>query len=74
MILNCGAGDSLRPLDSKEIKLVSLKENQPWIFTGRTDAEAPVLWLSDGKSQLTHWKRPLCWERLRAERERGDRG
>ena len=28
------------PLDSKEIKPVNLKGNQPWIFTGRTDAEA----------------------------------
>ena len=42
------------PLDSKEIKLVSLKGNQPWMFFGRTDAEAeaPVLWLPDAKSQL----------------------
>ena len=42
------------PLDSKEIKLVNPKENQPWIFIGRTDAEveAPVLWPSDAKSQL----------------------
>ena len=34
------------PLDSKEIKLVNPKGNQPWIFTGRTDAEAepPILW------------------------------
>ena len=32
-------------LDSKEIQPVNPKENQPWIFTGRTDAEAeaPVL-------------------------------
>ena len=32
------------PLDSKEVKLVNLKENHPWMFTGRTDAEteAPV--------------------------------
>ena len=31
------------------------KGNQLWIFTGRTDvkAETPVLWLPDGKSQLT---------------------
>ena len=30
-----------------------LKErNQPWIFIGRTDAEAPVLWLSGAKSRL----------------------
>ena len=41
-----------RPLDSKEIKLVNSKENQPWIFTGRTDAESSRLWLPDGKSWL----------------------
>ena len=31
------------PLDSKEIKPVDPKGNQPWIFIGRTDAEAPIL-------------------------------
>ena len=31
------------PLGSREIQPVSPKENQPWIFIGRTDAEAPVL-------------------------------
>ena len=43
------------PLDSKEIKPVNPKENQPWIFSGRTDAEAeaPVIWPPNGKSQLT---------------------
>ena len=39
------------PLDSKEIKPVNLKGDQPRIFTGRTDAdaeaEAPVFWSSD---------------------------
>ena len=40
------------PLDSKEIKPVNLKGNQPWIFTGRTDAEAPILWPPDAKHQL----------------------
>ena len=42
------------PLDIKEIKPVHPKGNQPWIFTGRTDAEAeaPILWLPDVKSQL----------------------
>ena len=39
-------------LDCKEIKLVNLKRNQPWIFTGRTDAEAPILWPPDLKSLL----------------------
>ena len=42
------------PLDCKEIKPVHPKENQPWIFTGRTDAEAEgaILWPRDEKSQL----------------------
>ena len=40
------------PLDSKEIKLVNPKGNQPWIFIGRTDAEAPILWPHDVKSWL----------------------
>ena len=34
------------PLDSKEIKAVNPKRNEPWIFIGRTDAEAeaPIFW------------------------------
>ena len=42
------------PLDSKEIKSVNPKENQPWILTGRTDAEAeaPIFWPPDGKRQF----------------------
>ena len=40
------------PLDSKEIKPVNPKGNQPWIFIGRTDAEAPMLWAPDTKSWL----------------------
>ena len=43
-----------RPLDCKEIIPVNPKGNQPWIFIVRTDAEAeaPVLWPPDTKSQL----------------------
>ena len=42
------------PLDCKEIKAVNPKGNQPWIFFGRTDAEAeaPILWPPDVKSWL----------------------
>ena len=42
------------PLDYKEIKLLNPKGNQPWIFIGRTDpeAEVPILWPPDMKSQL----------------------
>ena len=41
-------------LDSREIKPVNPKENQPSTFIGRTDAdaEAPIFWPPDGKSQL----------------------
>ena len=41
-------------LDCKEIKQVNRKGNQPWIFIGRTDAEAeaPILWPPDVK---------VCW-------------
>ena len=47
------------PLDCKEIQPVHLKGNQPWIFTGRTDAEAeaPILWPPDAKTWLI-WKDP----------------
>ena len=40
------------PLDNKEIKPVNPKENQPWIFTGRTDAEALILRPPDVKIWL----------------------
>ena len=53
------------PLDSKEIKPVNPKGNQLWIFIGRTDSEAPILW-PPGCKEPTHWKRPQCLERWRA--------
>ena len=42
------------PLDSKAIKPFNPKGNQPWIFTGRTDAEdeALILWPPDVKNRL----------------------
>ena len=42
------------PLDCKEIQLVNPKENQSWIFIGRTAAEAeiPILWPPDVKNGL----------------------
>ena len=40
------------PLDSKEIQPVHPKGNQSWIFIGRTDAEAPILWSPAAKNQL----------------------
>ena len=63
------------PLGSQETKPVNLKGDQPWIFTGRTDAEAeaPVIWSSDAHRWLIR-KSLWCWERWRAEGEEGVRG
>ena len=38
-----------------DLSPVKTKGNQPWIFIGRTDAEAeaPILWPLDAKRQLT---------------------
>ena len=55
MLSNCGAGeDSWEFLlrDSKEVKPVNPKGNQPWIFIERTDTEALTPWLPDAKSWL----------------------
>ena len=40
------------PLDCKEIQPVHPKVNQSWIFIGRTDAEASILWSPDVRRQL----------------------
>ena len=58
------------PLDSKEIKPVNPKGNQPWIFFGRTDAEAEaealILWPPHAKNQLIG-KDPDAWKDWRQE-------
>ena len=59
------------PLDTKEIKPVNPKGNQPCIFVGRTDAEAeaPILWPPDAKSQLIG--KDLDAGKLEGRRRRG---
>ena len=61
-------------LDCKEMKSVSPKGNQPWIFIERTDAEAevPKFWPPNVKSWII-WKIPWFWERLRAKGKKGRR-
>ena len=56
------------PLDSKEIKSVNLKGNQPWIFIGKTDAKAktPILQSPDAKNWLI-WKDPDAGQDWRRE-------
>ena len=60
------------PLDSKEIKPVNPSGNQPWIFIGRTDAEAPILWPPDVNNQLIG-KDPDAGKKLEAKGERSGR-
>ena len=56
------------PLDTKEVKPINPKGNQPWIFIGRIDAEAeaPLLWAPDAKSWFV-WKDPDAGKDQRQE-------
>ena len=63
------------PLDCKEIQPVHPKGDQSWVFIGRTDAEAENSnTLATSCEELTHWKRPWCWEGLGAGGEGDNRG
>ena len=64
------------PLDSKEIKPVNHKGNQPWLFIGRTDGKAELqsfghlIWRADSlEKTLTLWKiegrKRRGWQRMR---------
>ena len=55
------------PLDCKEIQPVHPKGDQSWVFIGGTDVEADTL--ATWCKEWTHWKRPWCWERLKAGRD-----
>ena len=75
MLLNCDPGENAwSPLDSKEIKPVNPEGNQP-----EHSLEGQMLKLSSSTlgawcEELTHWKRPCCWERLKAGGEGDNRG
>ena len=57
------------PVNSREITLANPKGNQPWIFTGRTEAEAPILghlmWTAD------LLEKTLMLERIEEKRRKG---
>ena len=64
------------PLDCKGIKLVNPKGNQSWLNIHWKD----WCWswssntLATWSEEMTHWKRPCCWERLKAGGEGDNRG
>ena len=62
-------------LDCKEIQPAHPKGDQSWVFIGRNDVEAETPnTLTTRCEELTHLKRPWCWERLRAGGEGDNRG
>ena len=63
-VVSHGGFDSVHP-----------KGDQSWVFIGGTDVEAETPdTLATWCGELTHWKRPWCWERLRAGGEGDNRG
>ena len=62
------------PLDCQEIQLVHPKGDQSWVYIGRTDVEAETNILATWCEEVTHLKRPWCWERLKVGGEGDDRG
>ena len=58
-------------MDCKEIQPVHPKENQSWVFTGRTDdeAEAPGLWPPDAKTDS--FEKTLMLGKIEGRRKRG---
>ena len=59
------------PLDCKEIQQVHPKGDQSWVFIERTDAEAetPIFWPPDAKSQFTG--KTLMLGKIEGRRRRG---
>ena len=59
------------PLDLQEIQPVHPKGDQSWVFTGRTnvEAEAPILWPPDGKSDS--FEKTLMLGKIEGRRRRG---
>ena len=59
------------PLDSKEIKLVCFKGNQPWIFIGRTDAETEALIPGPPDGRANSLEKTLMLGKIEDRRRRG---
>ena len=76
MLLNCGVGEDswesfgLRGNQTQSI----LKENSPEYSLEGLMLKLKLQHFGTLCEELTHWKRCWCWERLKAGRERDDRG
>ena len=76
ILLNCGAGRRLLivPWTARRSNQSNLREISPeysledWCWSWNSNT------LATWCEELTHLKRPWCWERLKVEGEAGDRG
>ena len=63
------------PLGCKEIQPVNPKGNQPWMFSLEgLMLKLKLQYFATWCEELTHLKRPWCWERLKVGEEGDDRG
>ena len=60
-------------MDSKEIKQVNAKGNQPWIFFGRTDAELKFQYFGHLMETADSLEKTLMLEKTEGRRRRGQR-
>ena len=62
------------PLDSKEIKPVNIKENQPWILIGSTNAEAKLQYFGHMIEIADSLEKYLILGKIEGRRRRGNQG
>ena len=54
----------------RHVKPVNPKWNQPWIFIGRTEAEAPILWATDSLERADSLEKTLMLGKIEGRRRR----
>ena len=75
MLSNCGVGeDSWVLWTARRSNLSILKEISPEYSLEGLMLKLMLQYLATWCEQLTHWKRPWCWERLKAGGEGDNRG
>ena len=76
MTLNCGVGEELLrvPWTARRSNPSILKEINPKYSLEGLTLKLKLYYFGHLMEELAHWKRPWCWERLRARGEGEDRG
>ena len=75
MLLNCAGEDSLKvPWTAQRSNQSILKEINPEYSLERLLSKPKLQYSGHWCEELTLWKRPWCWERLKAKGEESSRG